>query len=762
MKRLILIIIFANAIAYGQNVGISNVAITPDASSMLEVRSTNKGMLIPRVALTSTTDVATIAAPALSLLVFNTNTISDVTPGFYYWGGASWLRLATGSIPASGWQLVGNAGTNPTSNFLGTTDAQDFVIRTNNSERIRVTSAGNVGINTTPTTRFHVNGPVRFQNLTAPAGELTALVIDATGIVKVRTLDPIAFNGYTYTETDPTAWRLTGNAATGSDFIGTTNSVDFAVRTSNIERMRVASGGNVGIGTTSPTTGRLVVSYSNTDIYGIHVTMPGHAMYGDASGGAGRGVQGRGGEYGIYGWHLTNTSRLGYIGSTNYGVYGQFDTQSYGILGTSYEGIVGYSNKTDGYGIKAEGGANAVGGIWAQGASGKLSGYFGGMARFYTEYAGQFSIEATRNTLATNDNPSSVVEIVRKTTAATMGTNMGAGMLFSLEYGATPTKEYMGAVYALRNGANTQGRLVFSTRSGGTNPEEKMTILHNGNVGVGVADPWTKLNVKNGRLAIEYDAGFDHAGALWYHKNPWVYLWRRETVLAANQGGNVIFAASRDVAGTPADIAMIVGARENATNNNTASFMAFYTRPPAADWLERLRINSSGHFDFKPENATSRTILMNDLGVGGGGSEPSLVPSSNLYGFVGVSGRAWYQMYAQSFNATSTKDIKANITVLSPDERLNYYQMVKNLNVCSYNYIKTDTDSLGNIVSQQISPRQSIGLIAEEAPTMITDESGKAISLYEYVSILAVALQEAQRKIEELELMLEQNGIKKE
>ncbi|GAC1422599.1 MAG: hypothetical protein NVSMB67_19610 [Flavisolibacter sp.] len=64
---------------------------------MLEVQSTNKGLLIPRVALTSTQDVTTITTPATSLLVYNTATttgINSVQPGFYYWNGASWLGLA--------------------------------------------------------------------------------------------------------------------------------------------------------------------------------------------------------------------------------------------------------------------------------------------------------------------------------------------------------------------------------------------------------------------------------------------------------------------------------------------------------------------------------------------------------------------------------------------------------------------------------------------------------------------------------------------
>lgn len=54
------------------------------------------------------------------------------------------------------------------------------------------------------------------------------------------------------TVTAPAQWALTGNAAGASDFLGTTNAQDLRIRTNNTERMRITSGGSVGIGTTSP------------------------------------------------------------------------------------------------------------------------------------------------------------------------------------------------------------------------------------------------------------------------------------------------------------------------------------------------------------------------------------------------------------------------------------------------------------------------------------------------------------------------------
>jgi hypothetical protein len=44
--------------------------------------------------------------------------------------------------PSTGWSLSGNTATDPTTQFLGTTDSKDLVFRTNNAERFRITSAG--------------------------------------------------------------------------------------------------------------------------------------------------------------------------------------------------------------------------------------------------------------------------------------------------------------------------------------------------------------------------------------------------------------------------------------------------------------------------------------------------------------------------------------------------------------------------------------------------------------------------------------------
>lgn len=120
---------------------------TPNASSALDISSTTAGLLAPRMTAAQKTAIAT---PATGLLIYQT----DGTAGFYYYNSAAWVPFGS-----SGWALTGNAGTTPASNFIGTTDAQDFVVKANNSEAIRVKTTGKIGIgNTAPTTKLHVTG----------------------------------------------------------------------------------------------------------------------------------------------------------------------------------------------------------------------------------------------------------------------------------------------------------------------------------------------------------------------------------------------------------------------------------------------------------------------------------------------------------------------------------------------------------------------------------------------------------------------------
>jgi len=135
------------------NVGIGT--LSPDTSALLDLTSITRGLLVPRMTQNQRNN---INAPAIGLLVFCTDSMSSLNPStFYFYDGTSWVPfLATGW---SVWSVLGNYGTTPLNSFLGTTDSQDFVIKTNNLERMRIFANGDLGLtnsdNTAQELRFY-------------------------------------------------------------------------------------------------------------------------------------------------------------------------------------------------------------------------------------------------------------------------------------------------------------------------------------------------------------------------------------------------------------------------------------------------------------------------------------------------------------------------------------------------------------------------------------------------------------------------------
>lgn len=113
---------------------------TPDSSAILDINSSSRGVLIPRIALTGTNDISTISLPSESLLIYNTATAGaapdNVDPGFYYWDGINWVRI----------------GHQPDKDWLQPDDSNPYSVNDN------LYTNGNVGIGITPTNKLDVDG----------------------------------------------------------------------------------------------------------------------------------------------------------------------------------------------------------------------------------------------------------------------------------------------------------------------------------------------------------------------------------------------------------------------------------------------------------------------------------------------------------------------------------------------------------------------------------------------------------------------------
>lgn len=122
---------------------------SPDRSAMLHINSTNKGVLLPSIALASTTDNVTIPSPADGLIVWNNGTGSLKETGFYYWYNLKWNLLVSSSAGTSkgdgeSWKLtgdnVGNYGGANTNLSLGTKTRDDLIFKVNSL------TAGRLGV----------------------------------------------------------------------------------------------------------------------------------------------------------------------------------------------------------------------------------------------------------------------------------------------------------------------------------------------------------------------------------------------------------------------------------------------------------------------------------------------------------------------------------------------------------------------------------------------------------------------------------------
>lgn len=376
------VILAVSAYNNAQNVGINPTGALPNSSAGLDVDFSNKGVLIPRVALTARNSNAPIGAGiANSLLVYNTATSgtypNNVYPGYYYWDGTQWQRLMSGA--ADGWQVTGNtlSGTLPASpnEFIGTLNNADWIVKTNNTERMRVKSNGQVVINnTTPFagdvfSSFAAGTDAAINGYSSGGGEAVYGQNTGTGFTMVGITtnnNPAVYgqgpsigtygvasanNGSGILGVGPasvTAYGVYGTAgndqAMGGVFINThSQGTGLVVGGNNVASMNYLTNGS-GIAATSTIFG--IVSYGIDAAQGNGIAAAGNNLgiliYGGGGGGVFHGqnigVYGHAAAFGVsgtnFGGYFDNGNSSGYtyvggdFGGTNYKILGSGNTST--------------------------------------------------------------------------------------------------------------------------------------------------------------------------------------------------------------------------------------------------------------------------------------------------------------------------------------------------------------------------------------------------------------------------------------------------
>ena len=167
MKKVFFLLVIFLITRINAQVGIGTTA--PNTSSILDVVATDKGVLVPRVAILDLNTAAPVTAPIESLLVYNITVATGV--GFHYWDGSKWTPLGGAAGNDGDWTVVGNDMYNANSGYVGvgtTTPTAKLHIEDTSGTNIVAFNDGFEDNNLSP---FTTSGTGGNWSITSAAGE---------------------------------------------------------------------------------------------------------------------------------------------------------------------------------------------------------------------------------------------------------------------------------------------------------------------------------------------------------------------------------------------------------------------------------------------------------------------------------------------------------------------------------------------------------------------------------------------------------------
>ncbi len=184
---------------------------TPNINALLEMNATNKGLLLPRVALKATSNASPLTAHVVGMVVYNTATIADVSPGFYTNDGTKWNKMivSTGFVP----EVVASAslsasyfyddGAPLTKCKLGVVNSSDGNYSATNFE-YSVSAAGTYNLSLTL-------GYVLNNNNGNNVHTMYAVHANSAGTI-IKIVDIAQINGFSYTGSQSSNIYMAGSA----------------------------------------------------------------------------------------------------------------------------------------------------------------------------------------------------------------------------------------------------------------------------------------------------------------------------------------------------------------------------------------------------------------------------------------------------------------------------------------------------------------------------------------------------------------------
>jgi hypothetical protein len=312
LLRLLALVLFANTlqaqIKLGDNPG------TIDVNSLLELESTTKGLLFPRI---DSTNMVNMASPPRGMVLFNTtknclyirrtsdwfslcNADPTTTTTGFQLPSLTNVQMTSVVSPVNG-MLIYNTTNNAVYGYINGTwqslvnSASNGLTKVEGDVKLGGTLTGNTTIATAGNTlTISGNGTtdaLKLPDLKTGTGADSLVTLGAGGVLNKRSAGDVL---------NTTAWKIDGNSATSSavNFLGTTDAQALVVKTENTERMRILPStpavnevpGALAVGRTSAFAtfhlGGSMATPIRTETAAYTVTNSDYTVIGNCSGGA--------------------------------------------------------------------------------------------------------------------------------------------------------------------------------------------------------------------------------------------------------------------------------------------------------------------------------------------------------------------------------------------------------------------------------------------------------------------------------------------